>query len=175
MSTDAEIVKDFINDSKNLVHMMMVLLEQVELDFPKTGDMTLLKKGKDYARIGERVTSRAKSLAMMEKSDHAFHLIANYSELCRQVALKWSEVSKNKELAKVCLAFLLDATETLGYLLQNLDKKAVDLKKHISNTFIERLQWIQHQLAQEESDRLGRGEAKLGQDDIDDLMSKLGL
>lgn len=170
MAIDKQIVKDFVSESKNLIHLMLSLLEKTENDFGS------VKKLANYSGIVERVKNRAGSLVLMVSRDDALNLIADYADLCKVVSLKASEISKNQELFKVCVAFLLDATETLDFLLDHLDETKDELKKHFSRTFIERLQWISHQLSHDEKERLGQdGEGRLGQSDIDALMSKLGL
>lgn len=170
MAIDKQIVKDFVSESKNLIHLMLSLLEKTENDFGS------VKKLANYAAIVERVRARAGSLVLMVSREDALNLIVDYADLCKTVGNKAAEITKNQELFKVTVAFLLDATETLEFLLDHLDEPKDELKKHFSRTFIERLQWISHQLAHDERERLGQDrDGKLDQNDIDALMSKLGL
>lgn len=171
MSIDKEIVEDFVNESKSLIEELIDLLESIE------GDFSQVLKLADYGNNVDRIMGGAKSLAMMAPPDHALHMISDYAALCKAVGYKASQITDNEQFYDVCVALLLDATETLSALLNNIHKDGKLLKETIPQAFIERLRWVSNQFSEAYSMSVGTGTApqKLKQSEIDDLLKKLGL
>ncbi|MEK2645344.1 hypothetical protein [Bdellovibrio sp. BCCA] len=171
MSIDKEIVEDFVNESKSLIEELIDLLESIE------GDFSQVQKLADYGNNVDRIMGGAKSLAMMAPPDHALHMISDYAALCKAVGYKASQINDNEQFYDVCVALLLDATETLSVLLNNIEKEGKVLKETIPQAFIERLRWVSSQFSEAYSMSVGTGTApqKLRQSEIDDLLKKLGL
>jgi hypothetical protein len=123
----------------------------------------------------------AKSLALMAPPEHAIHLIADYSALCKAVGYKASQITDNEKFYDICVAILLDATETLQVLLDKIYEDIPQLKEEIPEAFLERLRWVSQQFNESYSMSVGLGkadkqdEAKMKQSEIDDLLKKLGL
>ncbi len=170
MSIDKEIVKEFVDESKNLINEGMELLESIEGDFSK------VKKLSDYGNVVDRIMGGAKSLALLAPPDHALHLISDYASLCKAVGYKASQIESNQQLFNVCVALLLDGTETLDELIVMIDKTQAELKETIPEAFIERLRWVSDQFAANVSQSVGGGTAAaMSQAEIDALLKKLGM
>ncbi|WP_374080175.1 hypothetical protein [Bdellovibrio bacteriovorus] len=160
-----------MNESKSLIEELIDLLESIE------GDFSQVQKLADYGNNVDRIMGGAKSLAMMVPPDHALHMISDYAALCKAVGYKASQITDNEQFYDVCVALLLDATETLSALLNNIHKDGKLLKETIPQAFIERLRWVSNQFSEAYSMSVGTGTApqKLKQSEIDDLLKKLGL
>ncbi len=91
MSIDKEIVEDFVSESKSLIEELVDLLESIE------GDFSQVKKLADYGNNVDRIMGGAKSLALMADADHALHMIADYSDLCKAVGYKASQIKDNEQ------------------------------------------------------------------------------
>ncbi|MGZ3772198.1 MAG: hypothetical protein ACXVCN_00710 [Bdellovibrio sp.] len=171
MSIDKEIVEDFVGESKILIEEMKDLLESIE------GDYTQVYKLADYGNSVDRIMGGAKNLALMVAGDHALHMISDYSALCKAVGYKASQIKNNEQFFDICVALLLDATETLEALIENIEKEGTILRDTIPGAFIERLRWVSNQFTDEYNASVGAGAApqKMQQSEIDDLLKKLGL
>lgn len=172
MSIDKEIVEDFVSESKILIEEMTDLLESIE------GDFSQVSKLAEYGNAVDRVMGGAKNLALLVSEDHALHMISDYTALCKAVGYKASQIKNNEQFFDICVALLLDATETLDELLDNIYQETKDLRETIPGAFIERLRWVSNQFSGEYAASVGAGapaEQRLHQSDIDDLLKKLGL
>lgn len=173
MALDKEIVEDFVRESKSLIEELLDLLEKIE------GNFSEVRRLSDYGNNVDRIMGGAKSLAMMSPNeDSALHMISDYAALCKAVGYKASQIKNNEQFFDICVALLLDATENLSHLINNIDKSEAFLKETIPQAFIDRLRWVSNQFSEEYAMSVGRGSAeepKLGQSDIDDLLRKLGL
>lgn len=171
MSIDKEIVEDFVNESKTLIEDLIDLLESIE------GDFSQVVKLADYGNNVDRIMGGAKSLALMAPPEHAIHMISDYAALCKAVGYKASQITDNEQFFDICVALLLDATETLEVLLARIHEPIMDLKKSISQAFVERLRWASEQFSESYSMSVDTGTTgkKMKQSEIDDLLKKLGL
>lgn len=166
-----EIVKDFVDESKGLIHELVELLESIE------GDYSQVNKLAEYGNKIDRIMGGAKSIALLLPEDHAVHMIADYTGLCKAVGYKASQVKNNEQLYDIIVALLLDATETLDGMMSRLHISANDLKKSISNTFLERVRWVSDQLSDDLNASVDTGASggKMAQDEIDEMLRRLGL
>ena len=172
MSLDKEIVQDFVDESKSLIEDLILLLESLEGQFGRVHEL------EDYGNRIDRIMGGAKSLALMADATHPLHIVADYTALCKAVGYKASQIKKNEKFFDICVALLLDATETLDQMLGHMDKSGDDLKKSLSHTFLERVRWVSSQFSDEFRGSVDAGKKqsqKMSQDDIDELMKKLGL
>lgn len=166
MSLDPEIIKDFVDESKTLVHDLVVQLETIEGHFAKVGQLA------DYGNGVDRIMGGAQSLALLAPPEHALHMISDYSAVCKAVGYKASQIHDNEQFFEICVGLLIDATETLLKLLENIDKDSLTIKKLIPQAFIERLHWASNQFSDHVRASVGTNSS---QSDISDLIKKLGL
>lgn len=168
---DQDILKDFIRESKGLIPDLIELLESIE------GDFSQVKRLEDYGQKVDRIMGAAKSLALMVPLDHPLATIADYAALCKAVGYKASQIEGHPQFFDICVALLLDATETLNSWIDKLeDSSAVDLKSSFSATFLERLRWVSNQFGSEVRASVGTSKSKkMDQSEIDDLLRKLGV
>lgn len=172
MSLDKEIVQDFVDESKSLIEDLILLLESLEGHFKRVQEL------EDYGNRIDRIMGGAKSLALLADQNHPLHLVADYTALCKAVGYKASQIKDNEKFFDICVALLLDATETLDQMLGHMDQSAEELKKSLSHTFLERVRWVSQQFSDEfrgSVDAQNKESQKMSQDDIDELMKKLGL
>lgn len=173
MSLDKEIIKEFLDESKTLVGELVVLLENIEGDFSKVGLLA------DYGNGVDRIMGGAKSLALLAPPDHALHMISDYAALCKAVGYKASQINNNEQFFEICVGLLLDATETLVQLLENIDKDSKTLKKSLPQAFLDRLSWASDQFSAQVSATVLTGVAagakSTSNPEINDLIKKLGL
>lgn len=171
MSIDKEIVKEFVSESKNLIHLALELLESIE------GDFSQVAKLEEYGNNVDRIMGGAKSLAVLAPPQHALFMISDYAALLKAVGYKASQIRQNEKFFDICVALLLDATEMLDALLDKIDLDTPTLKKTMPQAFIERVRWVSSQFSAEyrESVDAGAPTKKMNQFEIDDLMKKLGL
>lgn len=175
MALDKEIVDDFVNESKSLIEGLLDLLEGIE------GDFSQVRKLAEYGNNVDRIMGGAKSLGLMAPPGHPIHMISDYAALCKAVGYKASQIIDNEQFYDICVALLLDATETLNDLINGIDKDGKYLRETIPQAFIERLRWVSNQFNESYSMSVGAGggsassDKKLHQSEIDSLMKKLGL
>ncbi|MCB0390680.1 MAG: hypothetical protein KDD58_05295 [Bdellovibrionales bacterium] len=164
-----EILEEFKLESEEILDEMLTLLEEVE------EDPTLNPKLEDFGQRVDRIMGSSSVLAMQNPSP----LLANitiYSELCKLIGYKCSQVDGNSELSKITVAFLLDATEMLQDFIQGLGQvPEPSIKEALNEAFKSRLQMIagkfdENLRASVSSSTLSN---KTTQSQIDDLFEKL--
>jgi hypothetical protein len=168
---DEDIVKDFVIESKEIVQGLVVLLEGIE------GDFSQVSKLEEYGQRVDRIMGGAKSLALLVPANHPLHMVADYSALCKVVGYKASQIQNNPQFFDVCVALLLDATETLSEWIEGLGgDTSQDLKNSFTSTFLERLRWVSNQFSAEVRGSVDAGKPKkMVQNEIDELLRKLGV
>ena len=164
---DPELLEGFLEESRKLTQNLLQILEDLEGSPEKVSDLA------NYGNQVDRVMGGAKSLAIMVPVTHALHMISDYAELCKIVGYKGSQIRNNEQFFNIVVALLLDATETLVLLLDRIHEPTEALRKTFSDTFVERLKWVSHQFGDGYAQTVQS--QKLGQDEIDKLMSKLGF
>lgn len=173
-SINDSILKDFQTESIELVEQMMEILETCEGDFKQVESL------EKYGQIVDRIMGGAQSVGIdFENQNHLIHKIGSYSALCKAVSYKASQIKDNPEFYNIAVAFLLDATEILEEMIEKVEDENFDqLKEMFSKTFLDRLQWISNQFGKDVRATVQtpiKPESKLNQNEIDDLMKKLGL
>jgi hypothetical protein len=169
---DKDIVKDFVEESKVLIQDLVDLLESIEGDFSQVSQL------EEYGQRVDRIMGGAKSLALMVAPDHPLNTIADYAALCKAVGYKASQIDNNPQFFDICVALLLDATETLQDWITRLeDGTAQNLRDSITTTFLERLRWVSNQFGADVRASVDskKNAKKMDQNEIDDLLRKLGV
>ncbi len=173
---DAEILREFQLESKNLISQLMTILYQCE------GNFSQVKSLEAYGQTVDRIMGGAMSLAVTLSSitpEHFIHKVSDYAALCKAVGYKASQIKENEQFYEIAVAFLLDATEMLAELIDKiLEVKTSQFKELFSKTFLDRLKWISAQFGAEyraSVDVHKNKPKKMTQDEIDSLMKKLGL
>jgi hypothetical protein len=169
-----DILKEFREESKTLLKELVEILDGVEDHFDLVSDL------ENYGQTVDRIMGGAKSLALSFPPDHFIHQIGDYSALCKAVSYKASQIENNENFFNVCVALLMDATEVLETMILNLGSgKPLAISQMFNHTFLDRLRWISSQFAQDVRSSVGVSREdttkKLSQNEIDDLMKKLGL
>jgi hypothetical protein len=160
-----EILDEFRNESKQLLAQMSDALEIVEEDSGRTDQL------ESFGQIVDRMMGGAKSIAMGYPPEHNIHLISKFCELCKAIGYKSSQVKNNSNLTQISAALLLDATETLEDLVNNLAGEQVAVKDVVTKTFLDRLNWVLKHF-----DPNLRGSVAINsQADIDKMLKNLGL
>lgn len=169
---DIEILKEFQNESKILIDKMGSILEACE------GDYSQVKGLEEYGQNVDRIMGAAKSLALLVGPDHLIHKIADYSAICKAVGYKSSQIQDNEQFYDICVALLMDGTEVLQVMINGLSTGSTGIQELFSKTFLERLRWVSSVFSADirGSVEVHKGQkTKLSQNEIDDLLKKLGL
>lgn len=176
MSLDQELLNDFFIETNQLIEEVLEQLEEIESDFSQVAKL------KECGNKVDRIMGGAKSLATMADPNHGINIIADYTSLCKIVSYRASENKTNEKLYDITVALLLDAIEALKVILPQVNKPTSELKKLISQNFIDRVRWISEQLVQLnltsstlKSEPVKSTSTSLAQDEIDELMKKLGF
>lgn len=168
---DNEILEEFQNESKILIGKMNSILEEVEGNFDQVQSL------EEYGNNVDRIMGAAKSLALLAEPDHLVHKIADYSAICKAVGYKSSQIKDNEQFYDICVALLMDGTEVLQEMIDNLSSGKSGIQELFSKTFLERLRWVSSVFKADvrASVDVNKGQKKMSQSDIDDLLKKLGL
>jgi len=172
-SVDMEILKEFQTESKNLIEELISILEKCE------GDFSQAKSLETYGQTVDRIMGGAKSLGLEMNPGSVLHKIGDFTALCKAVSYKASQITDNPQFYEICVAFLLDATETLADMIDKFfETTAENFKDLFSQTFLDRLKWISAQFGSGYRSTVATPKDKsdkLSQNEIDDLLKKLGL
>jgi hypothetical protein len=173
---DIEIVEEFQKESKGLISQMIAILEKCE------GNFKQVKSLESYGQLVDRIMGAAKSLQVLETKAASgqptlLENIGNYSEICKAVSYKASQISSNEQFYDVCVALLIDGTEVLEKMVLGVSGGGPQIKELFSRTFLDRLKWVSTQFAEDVRATLAldKQKTKMNQGDIDDLLKKLGL
>lgn len=170
---DNKILVDFLRESKTLVEKMLEILGKCE------GNFKQVKSLENYAMNADRIMGAARSIAMeIGDIEHPVNKVGDYAAICKLVGFKASNIQNNETFYDICVALLLDGTEVLKVMLDEVSSGQMKVKELISVTFIERLRWVSSQFGAEYSAGVDihKGKnTKLSQGDIDDLLKKLGF
>ena len=171
---NSEILNSFVEESKTLVNHIQEILENVE-ENPLQGI-----KIKESANLVDRIMGGAQSLAQFAPPEHALSLVGDISSLCKTVSYKILKIPFDHILFTTCVAFLIEANEILGKILDDFEAPRLVLQKRYDGYFSERLKWISQEFEKSFNEKLNLklGEATTGlksQADVDDLLKKLGM
>lgn len=171
---DGDILKEFEIESKGLIDSLLEILERCE------GDFSQVKSLEQYGQTVDRIMGGASNIALVTgDAHHVIHKIADYSAVCKAVGYKASQIKDNESFYDICVALLLDATETLMEMVGvcNDGQGQEKVRALINPQFIDRLRWVSKQFSAEYSASVGvkTSSSKMAQDDIDELLKKLGF
>ena len=172
-----EILTEFKQESNGLINELIEILEGVEGDISQRGRL------EEYGQKVDRIMGTAKSLATADIAKDIMEKIGNYGELCKIVGYKCSQIDKNAGLFDLVIAFLLDATEMLQKMVEDVDQGKLDFKSLLGQTFLDRLKWIDRQLgeglrgtvATPAGGAAKKAVADINQKQIADVLAQLGL
>ncbi len=171
--SDIDILKDFQEESKAIVKTLLDLLEEIE------GQFEMVKKLEIYGQQVDRIMGGAKSLGMTFPPEHSVHKVGDYSALCKAVGYKASQIENNEDFFNICVALLLDATEVLADMVDQVDSaEHLHVGEMVSQTFLDRLKWVSNQFNAEVRASVAvspDAPKKMSQTEIDDLLKRLGL
>lgn len=170
-----EQISNFREESEKWIDEALELLENAEESADlKISDESLLE---EYVQKIDQVVAGAKSLYASQKVP-ALEEISKFTELCKIVGYKGSQIDTQEDLYPLVVAFLLDATEIVAKLIANLEKdqpRALD--EIASKTFLDRLKWISEKFEADLSDApdLDADESAKAHGEIDAILQQLGL
>lgn len=169
-----QFIEAFKKESLQLIRSLFEIVDDVDDNLSKAKEL------ENFGQYVDRIMGGVKILALDLPEDHIAHQIAAYSEICKTVAYKASQITDNENLLAVCVAFLADAAEVLETMVTNLGtEEKLDLEMLFNHAFLDRLRWISGKFGSDirasVSEDTGNPEEALGQDDIDELIKKLGL
>ena len=139
-----EIIKEFKSESHELVQHMLAILEEAEEDFTKVRSLDT------FGQLVDRIMGGAKTIAATDPKLTTLEAIGKYSELCKAIGYKGSQISNNEQLYNVTVGVLLDATEMLDEMVNGLesgDEKSTE--DFMTSHFLERLTWLASQFGDE--------------------------
>ncbi len=153
------------------------LLVQIRLILEKTeGSLHEAPNLKEFARIIDLIFQSSRTLGQsIDTVQHPIHRIRDYAMLCRAVSLQTAEIIENAALFDTAVALLMDATDVLAEMICTEPTVEDPVKVHLNQKLVERLQWLSYQFRGMIPDQKITAEKKLNQDDIDDLLKKLGV
>ena len=173
---DISFLKEFQLESQQIVVRLVEILDLCE------GDFAQVKRLEEYGQSVDRIMGAAKTIATALETGGEIPVqqIGDYAALCKAVGYKASQIKDNAQFYEICVALLQDVTEVLLDLVDNLldAGSGSDLKQKFSKAFIDRLKWVSEQFGAEYRATLdlhGARKTKMNQNDIDELLKKLGL
>lgn len=159
-----EIIEEFKSESHELVQHLLSILEEAEDDFTKVRSLDT------YGQIVDRIMGGAKTIAVTDPSLTTVEAIGKYSELCKAIGYKGSQIKDNVQLYNVTVGVLLDGTEMLDEMLDGMvvgNEKSVD--DFMTSHFLERLTWLAGQFGDEY-----RSSVEIRSDKKDDKKEMIG-
>lgn len=169
MSSENEIVQDFIDESETLTNECLGLLEELE------SNPSEYKKLDSVGNKIDRIMGTAQNVQMLYPEIENLILISDYAAICKVVAYKATAIEQNLQFVSVVISFLIDATETLQILIVKSKSPINELKAQFNPAFLDRLKWISNKFTHEYKGAVGLGRGGLDQTNIDDLLKKLGI
>ncbi len=165
-----ELVVDFKAESLTLIGEMLTILEAIE------GDASKFTQLEQYGQIVDRIMGASKSLALMDpKLKPMMEPIGKYTEVCKEVAYKGSQVPNNEALFNAVVGLLFDGAEMIKELVEGIgNNKSVAIKDAVNQTFLERLVWVTKQFGSNLRGTLDTG-ANKKTSEIEELLKKMGL
>ncbi len=139
MSLDSTILKDFADESKQLLKELETVVERLEVatgTFPEE----LLT---EFAQKIDRIMGAAKTLQLMDPSHLGLASIGKLAELCKSIGYKAAE-KKNLSLMPFFAAFWAETIETIDELLDQLQNLARtrEIAESFPKVLQNRLAWL---------------------------------
>jgi hypothetical protein len=177
MTMDPQLFNDFQLESKNLISQMTVILESCE------GDFSQVQRLEEYGLTVDRIMGGAKTLSLtVNNPQHLIHKLGDYSAICKMVGYKASQIRDNESFYEICVGLLLDATDAMQEIVEHLLDPQAKLQDFVSTTLIERVKWVNTKFGNQYRGTVGGKKespdtpgGKMNQEEIDNLLKKLGL
>ena len=135
--TNDQILAGFKRESLELIRQLFEILEDIDDDFTKVAEL------EKFGQRVDRIMGGAKMIALDKEASHITHQIGVYTEICKTVAYKASQLTANESLFAVSVAFLTDATEALAAMVNSINSdESIDIEKLFNHAFLDRLRWI---------------------------------
>lgn len=173
---DGDILKDFEIESVNLIESMLRILEDCEDNFKQ------VQRLEEFGQTVDRIMGGAQNLAVLLPTENKIiQSIADYAAVCKAVGYKASQIKDNEAFYNVCVGLLLDATENLQNMIEVVNDPAShqQVEKLIAPQIIDRVKWVSAQFSSDYSASVDvkkkSTSSKMGQQDIDELLKKLGF
>lgn len=167
---DPKMMNDFRGRAQPLLSQMKSILDKCE------GDFSQIAKVGQYARIVDLIVLSSRTFGqVVDNPQHPIHRIGDYSQICRSVAQQTSEIVDNTALFDTAVALLQDATDVLSEMVKDLGPTEDPVRRHLNQKLVERLQWLAYQFRGLRKANAATEDKKLSQNDIDDLLKKLGV
>ncbi len=130
----------------------------------------------EFANLVDRILGAAQNLRLVSpKHQPALTIIADVAALCKALGYRAVMIYAFQDLVNLTANFLLDATDLIKELLSKISEPAASLKDEVRNILLERLRWINKVHQKISTENKSFDSEKLKQQDIDELMKKLGL
>lgn len=163
-----EILGEFKAESKEFVVQMLAILEDIE------SQPSRIKRLEEVGLLADRIMGTAKSLVVQGFGGTDVGRIASYGELCKLVSYKGSQIADQPQLASVVIALLLDATERLDQMMEELgSENGPSPDSSLNETFLDRLRWVSQQFDQNLRGTVAVNGAQLAQAQIDQILKKI--
>lgn len=170
-SQDSKLMNEFRDRAQPLLTQMTEILDEVE------GRMGEAAKLMEFARIIDLILQSSRTLGQaIDSAAHPIHRIGDYAMICRAVAQQSAAITENRTLYDTAIALLMDATEVLAEMIQaTKDAKEDPVRRFLNQKLVERLQWLNYQFRGMIPDSHLPAKKEMNQNDIDDLLKKLGV
>jgi len=163
-----EILGEFKAESKEFVVQMLAILEDIE------SQPSQIQRLEEVGLLADRIMGTAKSLVVQGFGGADVGRIASYGELCKLVSYKGSQIADQPQLASVVIALLLDATEMLDQMMEELGSESgPSPDSSLNETFLDRLRWVSQQFDQNLRGTVAVSGAQLAQAQIDQILKKI--
>lgn len=160
----------FCEETKPILVQAAAVLEQLEESPVERAHLV------EFGRLIDGVMGSAKVIAVDFPAEHLIQKIGLFSELCRVIARRGSEIDCTPDLLKIVASILFEATEVLGEYTDAIKANAADpVDPGLSDTFLKRLNLLSQKFDQyRKADKtVTKKTAEMGQNDIDALLKQL--
>lgn len=169
MSSESDLVKEFIQEAHTIIQECLDLLDELE----QTPDQ--FKSLDIYGNKMDRIMGTAENIRFLYPEKTSLVLIHDYTKICKTVAYNATAIQNNPAFVITVIGFLLDATELLLHLIEKCESPIEELKSQLKTTFIDRLKWISSKFSESYKGSVGLGRDGMSQDSINDLLKKMGV
>ena len=138
----SDLLNEFKAESASLIEQMLDLLTDCEAG-------TLLpNEAQKFGLYADRIMGTVKQLSISQGGgSEALGAIAKFTELCKILGYKCTQLPPNDGLWPVAVAVLLDSTEELKQLIENFEAEREAGAISVTKTLLDRLQWLNEQFA----------------------------
>lgn len=136
----ADLMNEFKSESEDLVNQMIGILESCESG--ASGPVAM----EDFGQLADRMMGGARQLVSNLGGDHSsLTSVAKFTQLCKLLGYKASQLGPTSALLPVSVGVLLDASEELRTMIVNLKEQDGGGSAVVSTALLERLKWLNEQ------------------------------